>query len=141
MADTVQLPERKCAWDKCDKVFIPKSENFVCCCLEHARNYYTEKFSKQFSVETAEARFWEMVDKTAPGGCWLWSGKQDKSGYGVLRIHPGQIAAHRFSWKLHNKKEIPDDTCIIQTCGNRLCCNPAHLRMAARKWTSSRNKK
>ncbi len=82
-----------------------------------------------------ENRFWSKVVKTE--GCWWWTGAQfttgHAQGYGAFHTHCFEPLkrAHRLAYCLANDIEykamhrIP----IQQTCGNKLCCNPAHLKV------------
>lgn len=60
-------------------------------------------------------------------GCWVWTGKVNKSGYGVTRSDQGTTAhAHRLYWEsVHGP--IPAGLIAVQTCGNKLCCNVDHM--------------
>ena len=81
-------------------------------------------------------RLWAKIDKRGPDECWEWTAKDRTSGYGKIgRGGRGakQVLAHRAVWEeLYGP--IPQDgswhgRVILHTCDNRLCCNPAHLRI------------
>lgn len=76
---------------------------------------------------TAAARFWAKVEKS--DGCWLWTARVDRHGYG--RFRPGgadtnEIQAQRVAWVLANGT-IPDGICVLHRCDNRQCVRPDHL--------------
>lgn len=84
------------------------------------------------------ATFWARVrrpllDGTTtpdPGVCWLFRGAPNPDGYGMCAPPvgcSGSRLAHRIAWELVYR-EVPPP--LEQTCGNRLCCNPNHLRPA-----------
>lgn len=85
---------------------------------------------------SAEARFWRYVQKGPASACWEWQGKSKVRGYGVLSLGgrgAGKMLAHRFAYTLMvgpiPEGGGPHGTVVMHTCDNRLCCNPAHLRL------------
>jgi hypothetical protein len=76
-------------------------------------------------------RFWEKVDKSAPGGCWLWTAATKSHGYGfvaIAKVEGRSILrqAHRVAYELTHGP-IPDGLEIDHLCRVRNCVNPAHL--------------
>ena len=78
-------------------------------------------------------RFWAKVDVGTPDECWLWTAATHELGYGVLGITASRFGpqyrlyAHRVAWVLTQERDIPEGYVIDHTCGNKACCNPAHL--------------
>ncbi len=74
------------------------------------------------------------VDKRdEPDGCWNWHGQIANNGQGRIKIRDsyGDLymeSAPRASYMAF-VAEIPAGHDVIQTCGNRLCINPAHLQL------------
>lgn len=63
-------------------------------------------------------------------GCWCWKGSTNQGGYGLIKIAGQNWLAHRASWAAYHGP-IPENMKIIQSCGHRRCCNPAHLLLGS----------
>jgi hypothetical protein len=78
---------------------------------------------------TLRERFDSMWVGVPESGCWIWTGNQNYSGYGLLAATPGRgprLRAHRVSFEIHNGP-IGDGLSVLHKCDVRLCVNPAHL--------------
>lgn len=70
--------------------------------------------------------------------CWIWqcsnSGKGDGAGRGYGRISYRGVnrATHRIAFVLWNGP-ISGKKQVDHICNNRLCCNPAHLKLVTSK--------
>jgi hypothetical protein len=75
-------------------------------------------------------RFWEKVAPDPETGCWNWTAATS-GGYGVvssmlLTGDPQPLRAHRWAYLIFVGPLDPGKH-IHHVCGNKRCCNPAHL--------------
>lgn len=68
-------------------------------------------------------------------GCWEWQRLRKGFGYGWMTFRGEAWAAHRVSYVIHNRREIPPGLVVMHSCDNPCCVNPAHLSLG----TSSDN--
>jgi hypothetical protein len=77
-------------------------------------DYFKEKFHNKY----------EIITET---GCWLWIGKVNWWGYGMLWSPDKEVRAHRVSYALHYDDFDPSKS-ILHSCDVPCCVNPRHLR-------------
>jgi hypothetical protein len=80
-----------------------------------------------------EARAWALAAAEHAGEeCLLWPfSAMMTSGYGAIRIANRKMTgAHRFVCELAKGAPPSSKMDCAHSCGNKLCCNPKHLRWA-----------
>lgn len=61
-------------------------------------------------------------------GCWLWTGRRDRDGYGRL---PGGRLAHVAAYEAA-RGPVPAKLTLDHLCRRRHCCRPEHLEPVSR---------
>jgi HNH endonuclease len=92
------------------------------------------RFPIELTREEREA-FWgkvEFAPHTAPHEHWIWTGRVDDSGYGIVKIRGRSLRAHRIAWTLE-RGPIPVDLTLDHVCRNARCVNPSHLEAVTSK--------
>lgn len=78
------------------------------------------------------------VEFDTNGGCWLWPGAPNASGYGGYSLHGKTQLAHRVSYAAF-KGPIPKGTgdrfglVVMHKCDTPACVNPEHLLVGTQR--------
>lgn len=72
-----------------------------------------------------EARFWAKVSVRGADECWLWTGRRKSRGLPYGQTAQGRLA-HRVAYEF-KRGSIPEGQCVLHSCDNPPCCNPAHF--------------
>ncbi len=78
-------------------------------------------------------RFWDSVEIGGPDDCWPWTGAIKAHGYGKFYRGYEEWLTHRFAYHSQTGEELDPKDCVLHTCDNPPCCNPAHLFTGTRE--------
>lgn len=74
---------------------------------------------------------------TNKDGCWESTYAVSTSGHSNISWYDNGkgcgTTVHRAAWVYHNSQQIPEDSTIVQTCGNKTCVHPDHLKDEKKK--------
>lgn len=86
--------------------------------------------AKRIAYKTPQESFTARTVQV--GDCLIWIGAIKDTGYGAMWDGERVVRPHRWIWDQENGA-APKGSDIDHICGNRLCCNIAHLRLVTRK--------
>lgn len=84
-------------------------------------------------TEKNKLNFWKKVDRFGPTmphmqtPCWLWTGYNDRKGYGIAKLHRKPFLSHRIAFVLSNGVFSEQKANCLHKCDNPSCNNPQHL--------------
>jgi hypothetical protein len=123
MAKKVQMLEMTC--QACGTTFVRPPCAATYGALKHCnRQCRRDAMRPEHQLRT-------RVDRSGGSeGCWPWTGRRDRDGYGFLYFDRQRFRAHRVAWEIANDAIVPSELVMRHRCpggGNPWCCNPKHL--------------
>ena len=72
-------------------------------------------------------------DENVQDCCYVWEGLLNPAGYPLASYGGKPTLVRRLAYEMHYHREIDSRTHVVDTCGNRKCCNPYHLELIDRQ--------
>jgi hypothetical protein len=102
---------------------------------------YCRNYRSIFPLTPTEvARLVARIEESdSPDGCWLWTGARGVGGYGQVSIRGAIWQVHRMVYELL-VGPVPAGCVLHHTCGDKCCCNPAHLEVVTQAENMARGR-
>ena len=99
-----------------------------CGCGKPVRSKYVRGHHRRLSVQE---RLEKHVEPEPMSGCWLWTSRVDRDGYGRMTARSSsESLAHRWAFLVYRGPIEPDLT-VDHLCRNRRCVNPSHMELVS----------
>ena len=113
---TVNGTRPTCAYPGCEDASHPKAGDV-------ARS--REKRTGPIFPMTPQSVERFMAKVVVINGCWLWTARRNRDGYGMFKLDKLR-SAHRVAY-MHFRGPIEHSNHLDHLCRNRACVNPSHL--------------
>lgn len=94
------------------------------------------KLAKLERCAKLRARIIRNVEVEPISGCWLWKGRRNNVGYGIITVRrpgyrtPRPMFVHRVSWEAFHERSMPRGRVGAHSyrCVSQACANWEHVR-------------
>ena len=90
-----------------------------------------KRYTKVGDVWVNMTKYRQLIQPAA-NGCLEWQGPKHRQGYGMIGVlndlgDRKMTVTHRVAMRIKLGRAITSNDDVKHSCGNNLCCNPAHL--------------
>lgn len=124
----------ECKADGCGSRLISKTDSRQGYCRKHDHLLLKEPLRTADAITRTLNKFVSQVVPDTDFGCWVWAGRTNDKGYGLISVGNHEWLAHRYSYGVFIGGHAPGHT-LDHTCRRRDCVRPDHLM----PMTSKRN--
>jgi hypothetical protein len=121
---------KMCSVETCDRASRARG-----LCDAHYRRVHRGQLPAEIPIRrvtqgmTVAERLVFYTDRRGKHDCWPWRCGRDKDGYGAISVNGHHRRAHVIAWELASGQVCPKGMCVMHSCDNPPCVNPAHLRL------------
>lgn len=116
----------QCAQSQCGVRLVRQSDSRQGYCRWHEHLLLQEPIRTASAIETTLINFERRLVADVELGCWLWGGKPNRKGYGLISVGNHEWLAHRYAFGAFIGGHAPGLT-LDHICRRPNCVRPDHL--------------
>lgn len=116
----------KCKATGCGVRLISKTDSRQGYCRRHEHLLLKEPLRTVDAIERTLNKFVGQLVADVELGCWVWAGRSNQKGYGLISVGNHEWLAHRYAFGLFVGGHAPKQT-LDHVCRRRNCVRPDHL--------------
>lgn len=94
----------------------------------NCKHELTLRERRTYSAQTLAQKLAERYVCEPNSGCWLWTGRLNADGYGLVYCgNQSQALATRTMYEITHGILLPSDLCVCHRCDTPQCVNPNHF--------------
>lgn len=110
----------------CGGRLIGKTDSRQGYCRKHEHLLLEEPLRTVDAIDRTLNKFVSQLAADIDFGCWLWKGRLNPKGYGLISVGNNEWLAHRYAYGVFVGGHASDHT-LDHTCRRRDCVRPDHL--------------